>query len=127
MTYPFMDTLISQIQDIARIQGDAMTQAEQEVYGVDWDAFQEPAEAMSHLESSNLTEDTSSWLEAAEAPPTERLNEVRVDPPTAALTALQSSGLLAYLGPLAAAEDMTGRALAWDHALFYARNIYPTF
>lgn len=125
--HPFINTLISQIEDVLDIQGDAMTQAEQEVYGVDWEAFQAPAEAMSHLESSNLTEGTSSWLGASEAPPVETMNEVRIDPPTAALTALESAELLAYLGPLSTAEDMEGRALAWDHALFFARSLYPTF
>lgn len=104
-----------------------MTPAEQETYGVDWESFQEPATLQSHFQSNDITEDNSSWLAAAEAPPSDQLNEVIVDAPNAALTPAQSSALLLYLGALVDAQDMPTRAILWNHALFYARTYFTAF
>lgn len=104
-----------------------LTTAEQETYGVDWEAFQERVIVNSHLEDSRITEESSAWLEAAEAPPPERLNTVQVEAPISSLTPQQSSALLAYLQPVVDATDMSSRTQCWNYALSYVQHQYTLF
>lgn len=117
-----------------------MTPAEAEVYGVDYQTFEERIPLASFLESRNVTEESQAEagnlsedllaeLENAEAPPLEHLNTVKVDPPSAPLTAEQSAALLAYIGGygLLNGETMPAHSLLWDHALFYVRQVVGGF
>lgn len=113
--------------DCELVAADLLTTAEQETYGVDWDAFQERTVINSHLEDSGITEESSAWLEAAEAPPPECLNTVQVEPPISPITPEQSSALLAYLQHVVDATDMPSQTHCWNYALSYVQHQHVLF
>jgi len=114
-------------EDSYSVGGDALTIGQQELYGVDWDTFSEPAVVDSYLADANITEETSAWTEAAEAPPPERMNTVLVEAPGCPLTPEQSSALLGYLHPLIDLTDMPSQAQCWIYALSFVRQILTFF
>jgi hypothetical protein len=118
---------VDHFTDCESVSADMLTAAEQETYGVDWDALHDHNTITSHLEDSQITEESSPWLEAAGAPPLERLNTVEVEPPITALTPEQSSALLAYLQPVVNATNMPSRTQCWNSALSYVQSRHTPF
>jgi hypothetical protein len=113
-------------QDIARAHADSIGRSEQEVYGVDWAAFREPAIMRSHLNNNAITEESTAWLDLANSPPPERLNTVTVEPPDPDLSADDVTAFFDYIRGYLNGGSMAARAECWDRALAYARD-YPGF
>jgi hypothetical protein len=106
---------------------DILPESEHETYGVDWAAFLEPAVVQSHLESNNITEETTAWLEVAEAPPPDRLNTVTVEVPACDLSPAEEAGLYLCIQPLLNQPDTLLRVRCWTNALLVAQQYSSSF
>lgn len=106
---------------------DVIPESKQETYGVDWDAFLHPAVVQSHLESNSITEETTAWLEAADAPPPDRLNSVTVDAPACDLPPAEEAGLHLYIQALLNQCNSHSRVTSWVNVLLVAKQYSPSF
>jgi len=98
-----------------------------ETYGIDWRAFEEPATLEYHLRENNLTEDTTSWLGLAGAPPADRMAEIVVPEPSCALDNGQVSLLFEEVVLHASPSTMDERRDLWGEALVFARQLSRDF
>lgn len=109
-------------------QNDRIGFVDQETYGVDWEALREPSVIRSHLNNNPITEESSAWLNAAEAPPAERLNSVVVNAPEqTALSEVESEALLHAVQPFLNTHTDEGRTQCWITALVLARSLSALF
>ncbi|KAK7015726.1 hypothetical protein R3P38DRAFT_3570284 [Favolaschia claudopus] len=102
-----------------------MSDAELEVYGVDWEGFQDDVLLDSRQENNAVNEGSSSWIGRVGPPPAEQLNEVLVEPPTGPFSPEEMDDLAASLGHLADAVDDNEVANLWTEALILARQMHP--
>ncbi|KAK7016898.1 hypothetical protein R3P38DRAFT_2785355 [Favolaschia claudopus] len=102
-----------------------MSDAELEVYGVDWEGFQDDVLLDSRQENNAANEGSSSWIGRVGPPPAEQLNEVLVEPPTGPFSPEEMDDLAASLGHLADAVEDNEVANLWTEALILARQMHP--
>ncbi|KAJ3779775.1 hypothetical protein GGU10DRAFT_397919 [Lentinula aff. detonsa] len=95
-----------------------LTPDELEVFGVDWDAYEEDA-ILRHLRSNYANEGNSSWL-GHRGPPTE-LSGVEVSEPPSILTAEEISLLDLTVASLSHGSTTEEVAHLWRQALIIAR------
>jgi hypothetical protein len=107
------------------VRGDpvSMSDAEMEVYGVDWEALHDDALLESRQENNPADEGSTSWI--GRVGPPERLNEVNVEPPSGPFSTLEIQALEAALGHLAGAVDDAAVANLWTEAIILARQMRP--
>ncbi|KAJ7453317.1 hypothetical protein B0H11DRAFT_1741447 [Mycena galericulata] len=100
-----------------------MSEAEMEVYGVDWEALHDDSLLESRQENNPQDEGSTSWIGRTGPPQT--LNEVPVEPPVGPFSAAEIEILNTTLGHLAGAVDDVAVAHLWTEALILARQIQP--
>ncbi|KAJ7818740.1 hypothetical protein B0H13DRAFT_1738953 [Mycena leptocephala] len=107
------------------VRGDpvSMSDAEMEVYGVDWEALHDDALLESRQENNPADEGSTSWI--GRVGPPERLNEVNVEPPSGPFSTLEIQALEAALGHLAGDVDDAAVANLWTEAIILARQMRP--
>jgi hypothetical protein len=108
------------------VRGDpvSMSDAEMEVYGVDWEALHDDALLESRQENTPADEGSTSWI--GRVGPPERLNEVNIEPPSGPSSTLEIQALEAALGHLAGAVDDAAVANLWTEAIILARQMRPS-
>lgn len=94
-----------------------LSEDELELYGLDWDAFDDDAIRGSQLQNNPLNEGTSSWI--GQRGPPENLSKVIVESPEAPLNGVEINGLCAAIQHLPAQSNDTNIALTWSIALVY--------
>ncbi|KAF8157372.1 hypothetical protein K438DRAFT_1621161 [Mycena galopus ATCC 62051] len=102
-----------------------VSDAELEVYGVDWEALHEDSLLESRQDNNPSNEGSTSWIGRNGPPPPEQLNEVVVDPPTGPFSSLELHTMTAMIGHLAGAVDDAAVANLWTEALIIARQMHP--
>lgn len=102
-----------------------MSIEELEVYGIDWEGLQDDQVLYSRQQNNAIDEDGSSWVGQTGPPP--HLNEVRVDPPAAAIDADQLGQLLLEAIGDEPINNEESRVQLWVNALAYARMLDENF
>lgn len=100
-----------------------MSEAELEVFGIDWKALRDEDVLRSKRNNNDLQEQPDTWLGREGPPP--NLNEVQVNAPEAPLTPaeIQSIGIAAY--PWGGLGDDDSIAQMWIHGLATAQSLRP--
>ncbi|KAE9389912.1 hypothetical protein BT96DRAFT_834264 [Gymnopus androsaceus JB14] len=108
------------------LRGDSLeehlTDEELELFGVDWDAYQEDA-VLQQLRSNYANESTSSWLRRRGPPP--ELNEVLVTAPSAVLSQEQVDFLDVAVAGIHRSSSTDDVYTLWTQALIVARILQP--
>ncbi|KAJ7040849.1 hypothetical protein C8F04DRAFT_948164 [Mycena alexandri] len=102
---------------------DMMSDAELEVYGVDWEGLQDETLLESRQENNPPEEGSSSWI--GHSGPPDHLNEVPVEPPAGPFSAAEVQSIEDALGHLAGVVDDAAVAYLWMEALILARQMHP--
>ncbi|KAJ7128852.1 hypothetical protein C8R46DRAFT_926116 [Mycena filopes] len=100
-----------------------LSDAEMEVYGVDWEALHDDRLLESRQENNGAEEGSTSWI--GRVGPPERLNEVAVDPPSGPFSTAEMEVLDTRLAHLAGAVDDVAVAHLWTEGLILARQMHP--
>lgn len=108
------------------LRGDSLeqhlTDEELELFGVDWDAYQEDA-VLRQLRNNYKNEGTSSWLRNRGPPPD--LHEVRVTAPSAVLSQEQVDFLDVAVEGIRRSSTTNDVYTLWTQALVVARMLQP--
>ncbi|KAE9383831.1 hypothetical protein BT96DRAFT_960972 [Gymnopus androsaceus JB14] len=108
------------------LRGDSLdehlTDEELELFGIDWDAYQEDA-VLRQLHSNYANESTSSWLQR-QGPPSE-LSEVIVTTPYAVLSLDQTEFLDTAVAGVPRSSSAVNVFTLWTQALVIARILQP--
>ncbi|KAJ3965215.1 hypothetical protein EV361DRAFT_974035 [Lentinula raphanica] len=100
-----------------------MTDAELEVFGVDWEGLRDNDLLRSLRRNYAHEEGSNTWL--GRGGPPEHLNEVRVDPPSGLMTAHEIQPLDVLLLTFPCRYNETDVVNIWHSALVYTRTLYP--
>ena len=112
-------------EDRQRVLMDMQSEDDLAVYGVDWEALQDPILAGSHLQHHPPSEGVTSWI--GRVGPPGNLNEVRVDPPETGLQEADVEGLYSFISPILGGSDADSLRARWDQSLAYVLAINPQF
>ncbi|KAJ3816144.1 hypothetical protein F5880DRAFT_1494570, partial [Lentinula raphanica] len=111
------------------IRGDSldqysMTDAELEVFGVDWEGLGDETLLQSLRRNYAHEQGSNTWL--GQLGPPQQLNEVRVNPPTGLMTPEDIQELHVLLTPIPRSVTEIDAVTLWRTALVYARILYPS-
>ncbi|KAJ6477121.1 hypothetical protein C8R47DRAFT_985105 [Mycena vitilis] len=100
---------------------DPMSDAELEVYGMDWEALRDDILLESRQDNNPADEGSTSWI--GRTGPPENLNEVPVEPPSGPFSREEVEFLDVALGHLIGAVEDTEVANLWTEGLILARQM----
>ncbi|KAJ3755178.1 hypothetical protein EV360DRAFT_50223, partial [Lentinula raphanica] len=101
----------------------AMSDAELEVFGVDWEGLQDEELLRTLRRNYAHEEGSNTWL--GQRGPPAQLNEVQVDPPSGLMTAHEVQDLDNSISSITRIADESDAVNLWRTALVHSRSVYP--
>ncbi|KAJ3765411.1 hypothetical protein FB446DRAFT_655351 [Lentinula raphanica] len=101
----------------------AMSDAELEVFGVDWEGFRDDQLLRALRQNYAHEEGINTWL--GQSGPPEQLNEVQVEPPSGLMTSHEVEDLDNSLALIRRSANESDVMDLWRNALVHTRSVYP--